>query len=155
MFTDIRAVSRWLKSKSCPTTCAVKTGDCVTQDLVQGANSIFDYWVDFWDHLQSNQPPIGDRTEALLAGAPVGAQVQFEYLSGIHLVARARTSSGGPSLDGWSASISKFSTWFRHFFFVASPSWHYLPCSARLAALQRLVSCPSLGLVPCFCRGFC
>lgn len=52
MSTDIRAVSRWLKSKSCPTTCAVKTGDCVTQNLVQGAKAIFDYWVDFWDHLQ-------------------------------------------------------------------------------------------------------
>ena len=38
---------------------------------------------------------------------------------------------------------------------LVPPSWHYLPCSARLAALQRLVSCPSLGLVPCFCRGFC
>ena len=90
-------------SKSCPTTCAVKTGDCVTQNLVQGAKAIFDYWVDFWDHLQSNQPPISDRTESR-----VGAEVQFEYISGLQLRAGAQTSSGGPSLDGWSASELKF-----------------------------------------------
>ena len=134
MFTDIRAVSRWLKSKSCPTTCAVKTGDCVTQNLVQGAKAIFDYWVDFWDYLQVINPqlvielrPSWLESRLALRFSLNTCQVFTWWLEPELLVVVPVLMAGRPQNSSF--CLSKFSTWFRHFFFIASRLVKFL-CSS-------------------------
>lgn len=110
----------------------------------------------------------GGRPEALLAGVPVGAQVQFEYLSGIHLVARARTSSGGPSLDGWSASELKFlplevfnlvSSFFLHCLSVGEVPMQFLEsrmiCIPKTDYQINTADCRPITILSAFWRLWC
>lgn len=68
--TDIRAVSRWLKyPKVVPPLVLLKQVTALLKTWSRVPKRFLTTGF-FWDHLQSNQPPISDRTEALLAGVP-------------------------------------------------------------------------------------
>ena len=108
MSCDTKAVSRWLKAKNCPTTCAIRSNNGVCLNLADGAQAIHDFWTNFWQDLCAQRPSLDDRTEALLAGVPAKNPVQFDYPTGVQLMARAQNATGGPSFDGWDAGEIKF-----------------------------------------------
>ena len=63
---NVASLSRWLKSKQNPSHCVV-TG---TDNVVDGATAIFQFWHDFWRDLDAGRPAFADRVSTALAGIP-------------------------------------------------------------------------------------
>ena len=105
LHTSTAEVSRWLKSKESPLVhclCFTDEGGQVrrTASVVEGAQTIYDYWKNFWRRLDRTRPALQARTAALLATVPSPeTAVVFPLPQADALQRRARRMMGGSGLS--------------------------------------------------------
>jgi len=98
-----KQLSQWLKARESPGRCSLKTSDgSLSLDVVSDAQTIFDYWTNFWRTHDQNKPPLPDRIAAIREGAPSNPpQVQFPLPTGVELSNQAQDAAGTGGCDGW------------------------------------------------------
>ena len=102
---NVASLSRWLKSKQNPSHCVV-TG---TDNVVDGATAIFQFWHDFWRDLDAGRPAFADRVSTALAGIPQDLPaLQWNCPNGVQLMATAQGCRGAAGADGWTADEIRY-----------------------------------------------
>ncbi|CAL1138292.1 unnamed protein product [Cladocopium goreaui] len=102
---NVASLSRWLKSKQNPSHCVV-TG---TDNVVDGATAIFQFWHDFWRDLDAGRPAFADRVSTALAGIPQDLPaLQWNCPNGVQLMATVQGCRGAAGADGWTADEIRY-----------------------------------------------
>ena len=102
-------LSKWIKNKT-ESFCGsvINHHGSPSNTWHEGAQGIFDFWVDFWNNLHLRNPDLENRTESLLRHVtPARQEADLFFPSGIELQASAQRGAGSAGPDNWMAAEVK------------------------------------------------
>ena len=102
--TDLKFVSRWLRSRDNPGLTHVRGPDGEPLAKQAAVEEIKHFWIDFWNDVQARSPPNDQITDHLLQTAVSPPPVPWVAPTPMQLMRQASFAKGAPGADGWTGS---------------------------------------------------